>query len=186
MEKDHFIRTENDNGVFWNHSINKTVFQTKDRHSGFGPLLCPTKRRGNEQRIRNRFKMEKEVFAIIRSHKMPIEHENEMTMAEIAVSVYNSHPIKLGRLKNISTNGLCMSYIEYSTTEAGPLELDLLVIKDHFFIDGISFEVVYDIESKTASFFDDFKVRLLGIAFNHLSAVQISWIHRLVQLYAGS
>ena len=184
MEENQLVYSKNGHTVLLEQPSKRNISVLGGRRTGGRGLSKRAMPQGIEKRQAERFKLQKEVFAIVRPQQNVMRHQQEMTMGQIAASVYNAHPAKLGRLKNISKKGLCMSYLGYPEEKAVPLKMDILVITDHFFVDDLCFDMAYDIEPRKSSCFDNFKIKQLGIRLKHLTPLQSRQLDFLIQTYA--
>ena len=83
-----------------------------------------------ERRAHKRLQAPKNAFAIVRSkrtHPIPVK---AMSMGEIALAVIKSDPLKLGRIKDLSMNGLAFCYLDNGKTGTDEsFKLDILLPK---------------------------------------------------------
>ena len=128
-----------------------------------------------ERRVHKRFQVKKNAFAIVRSKRThPIQIEN-MSMGEIALAVIKSDPSKLGRVKDLSTNGLAFYYLDNgkrATDES--FRLDLLLADCGFYLEDLAFKTVSDFELIDDFPLNSIKTRQLGVRFKYMTRSQVS------------
>ena len=141
-------------------------------------------KRGN-RRSQRRFKVKKEAVAMIRPVSVVQLNIAGRSMGEIACAVYRSKPAKLGRINNISMEGLSFDYIANGKPSSAPLVLDILLVNHGFYLANLSFKSISD-DIVAADFsMDPIKMRRHHVRFERLSADQIRKIQYFIQHYSG-
>lgn len=132
-----------------------------------------------ERRKHKRIKVKEGVFAVIRGPSGRLDHFTEMSMGEIAVSVYKSNPVKLGQIKNISAGGLAFHYIPAKSSLDGPFELDILMTEKNIYLHNVPFEIISD-EKIEKNRVQTVPVKRTSLRFVNLSDQQLSKLQYIV------
>ena len=93
-------------------------------------------------------------------------------MGEIACDVFRSKPIKLGRINNISMDGLVFCYIESQMKSNESSVLDILLADCGFYLGNLLFKTISDIELSEGLPIDSVKTRQLRVQFKKITPEQ--------------
>ena len=121
-----------------------------------------------EQRAHERFQINKDAFALIRSAATGQLCVENKSMAEVACAVYRSKPVKFGRIDNISMGGLMFRYITSEVHSNQSLVLDILVAESGFYLENLMFKDISDVEIVDDFATNSFKMRLNRLKFEGL------------------
>ena len=84
--------------------------------------------------------------------------------------------IKLGKLMDISSSGLCFEYITKGDVAPGPdtLEMDMFISENGYYLPNVPCRLVYDIKTKKEmTFMVGLEYRRCGLQFTRLSEKQM-------------
>lgn len=98
-----------------------------------------------EKRQHKRYRADKSTFAVLRSRPADIGPILNKSMAEVAMAVFRSKPVRMGRVIDISKDGLSFSYLETKLHPRQSLGLEILLADCGFYLVKIPFQVVSDI-----------------------------------------
>ena len=125
-----------------------------------------------DQRTCKRFQVKVHAFALIRSALSQPICLIDRSMGEIACDVFRSRPIKLGRINNISMDGLVLRYIDSQAQSDESPVLDILSAECGFYLGNVSFKTMSDIEIAEDVPINSVKMRQLRVQFNKLTPNQ--------------
>ena len=125
-----------------------------------------------DQRTCKRFQVKVHAFALIRSALSQPICLKDRSMGEIACDVFRSKPIKLGRINNISMDGLVLRYIDSQAQSDESPVLDILSADCGFYLGNVSFKTMSDIEIAEDVPINSVKMRQLRVQFNKLTPNQ--------------
>ena len=125
-----------------------------------------------DQRTCKRFQVKVHAFALIRSALSQPMCLIDRSMGEIACDVFRSNPIKLGRINNISIDGLVLRYIDSQAQSDESPVLDILSADCGFYLGNVSFKTMSDIEIAEDVPINSVKMRQLRVQFNKLTPNQ--------------
>jgi len=134
-----------------------------------------------ERRKHKRIKVKEGIFAVIRGPSGRLNHFTEMSMGEIAVSVYKSNPVKLGQIKNISVGGLAFHYIPAKNNLEGPYELDILMTEKNIYLHNVPFEIISDEMIEKKPQVQEMPVKRTSLRFVDLSNQQLSKLQNILE-----
>jgi hypothetical protein len=80
-----------------------------------------------EHRSHQRFRLDKDAYALIRAFSRGPLKIGGKSMGCIACAVFNARPAKLGMIDDISMGGLAFQHAESKTESDDPLVLDILL-----------------------------------------------------------
>jgi hypothetical protein len=149
-------------------------------------LIDKKMERNVEQRAHERFRVNKDAFALIRPSAAKHIRVADRSMAEIACAVYRSKPIKFGRINNISMGGLSFRYIDGEERSLQPLVLDILVADCGFYLENLTFKNIADFEIADDPAINSFKMRLNQVQFESLEPAAIMKLKYFVENYSVS
>ncbi|MGD8343563.1 MAG: hypothetical protein PVI38_18560 [Desulfobacterales bacterium] len=101
-------------------------------------------------------------------------------MGEIAFAVIKSKPIKMGRIINISTDGLAFHYIDRKRGSNSLFKMDILLASDAFYLDRILFKPVFDFEITSEIPLNSFSIRKCGVKFGEMNQRQRSQLEYFI------
>ncbi len=126
-----------------------------------------------EQRAHERFHVDKDAFALIRSASSEQLSIADRNMAEIACAVYRSKAVRFGRIDNISMGGLSFRYIAGDQQSTPSPVLDILVAESGFYLENLMFKNISDFEIEDEFEINSFKIRLNRVQFEVLKPVAV-------------
>ena len=139
-----------------------------------GPMLqeladAATKK-NSERRYHQRFQLNKDAFALIRSISAgPLKIKGN-SMGSIACEVFNAHPAKLGAIDNISMGGLIFHYVDINTPAGEALVLDILLADCGFYLANVAYKTIADVVIPEDGPGDFIKMRQLRLQFQKMNA----------------
>jgi PilZ domain len=92
---------------------------------------------------------------------------------------------KLGQIKNISTGGLAFMYINHEEQIGEPIEVDIFISGNGYFLKGIPCKKISDIHVDNFVPFSTFEMRQLGVQFGEMSQGQASQLDAFIKKYAA-
>ena len=98
-----------------------------------------------ERRKHKRYRANKNTFSVLRSRPADLGPICNMRMAEVAMAVFRSRPVRMGRVIDISKGGLSFSYLETKQHPRQSLGLEILLADCGFYLEKVPFKVVSDI-----------------------------------------
>jgi hypothetical protein len=133
-----------------------------------------------ERRKSRRVQVNCHAFALARPMgSLPLRIMNK-SMGEIACTLYRSKPIMLGKINNISMEGLSFCYIDCKKPTNRPLVLDILMADHGLYIENLTFKSIFDFELKDDIIADLIKIRQIHIEFNRLLPYQLFKLERFI------
>ena len=152
--------------------------------SPFLTLIDKDTLKKGDRRAHKRFQVKKSAFALIRpSAVMPICVADK-SMGEIACAVYQSKPKKLGRINNISMDGLSFDYVDGREQSSPPFVLDILLAERGFYLPNLLFKSIGDVAVATDISMDPIKMKRHYVRFERLAPAQIRKIQYFIQHYS--
>jgi hypothetical protein len=125
-----------------------------------------------EYRYHQRFQLNKDAFALIRSiHTAPLKI-NGKSMGCIACAVFNAKPAKLGKIDNISMGGLMFHHADSKAPFSQALVLDILLADCGFYLANIPFKIITDVVIPDEVASDAIEIRQVRLQFQQLNTVQ--------------
>jgi len=104
---------------------------------------------------------------------MEKRRENRLLVEDNAFAALGARFTKVGRVKNISTQGLAFEYITDGNSDDDPSQLDVFVSGDDFHLPKVPCKVVYDIPMGRSDvnriFFQPFVTKQCGVQFEGLT-----------------
>ena len=134
-----------------------------------------------DQRTCKRFQVKVHAFALIRSALSQPICFIDRSMGEIACDVFRSNPIKLGRINNISMDGLVLRYIDSQAQSDESPVLDILSADCGFYLGNVSFKTMSDIEIAEDVPINSVKMRQLRVQFNKLTPNQKIQLYNFIR-----
>ncbi len=90
---------------------------------------------------------------------------------------------KLGQIINISSGGLAFMYINHEEQIGVPVEVDIFISGDGYFLKGIPCKKISDIHVDNFVPFSTFEMRQLGIQFGKMSHGQALQLDTFIKKY---
>lgn len=132
-----------------------------------------------------RFTLNKHSFAVVRSKNHLLDEIDSLSKGEIAFTVIKSKPPRMGRIVEISRNGLTFDYIENDETCSRNAEMDILVVDDNFHIRRLPFELVKDALLEADVPFNSLTMKRMTVQFNGLTYHQKRKIDHFLEHYTS-
>jgi len=140
--------------------------------------------RSVDQRAHPRFMVNKDAFALIRPAATEQLCVADRSMAETAFAVYQSKPVRFGRINNISMGGLSFRYITGEERSKQSLVLDILVADSGFNLENLTFKNIADVEMDDGFAINSFKMRVNRVQFEGLEPAAIMKLKHFVENYS--
>ena len=144
-------------------------------------LVDPKIQARAERRNHNRFQIKKVAFAMIRSAFSKPICLIDRSMGEIACDVFRLKPIKLGRIDDISMDGLVFRYADSKIQSNELPVLDILLADCGFYLESVSFNTISDTEIFEDYPIDSVKMRQIRLQFRKLTPNQKCKLVFLIQ-----
>ena len=125
-----------------------------------------------EYRYHQRFQLDKDAFALIRSISAAPLKISGKSMGCIACAVLNTKPVKLGKIDNISMGGLMFHHADNKEQLRQALVLDILLADCGFYLANIPFKTITDVVIPDEVFDDAIEIRQVRLQFQKLNAFQ--------------
>jgi hypothetical protein len=125
-----------------------------------------------EYRQHQRFHLDKNAFALIRSISAGALKVHGKSMGCIACAVFNAKPTKLGRIDNISIGGLMFHHADSKAQLSQDLVLDILLADCGFYLANIPFKIITDVVIPDEVYSDAIEIRQVCLQFQKLNAFQ--------------
>ena len=132
-----------------------------------------------------RFTLKKHSFAVVRSKNHLLDEIDTLSKGEIAFTVIKSKPPRMGRIVEISRNGLTFDYIENDETCSRNAEMDILVVDDNFHIRRLPFELVKDALLEADVPFNSLTMKRMTVQFNGLTYHQKRELDHFLEHYTS-
>ncbi len=139
-----------------------------------------------EKRVHERFQAKKDAFALIRLAGAGHLRIADQSMAQIACAVYRSKPLRFGRIIDISMGGLLFRYINGEERSVRSMVLDILVADSGFYLEGLMFRDIADMEITDDFTINSFKMRLNRVQFEGLNPAAMMKLKYFVENYTLS
>jgi hypothetical protein len=122
-----------------------------------------------ERRYHQRFQLDENAYALIRSPStLPLKIDGK-SMGCIACAVFNAKPAKLGVVGNISMGGLTFQHIESKIQLNNAFVLDILLAECGLYLADLPFKIISDLEIPEDIAGDPFSMRQIRLQFLKLS-----------------
>jgi len=125
-----------------------------------------------ESRYHQRFQLDKDAFALIRSISAAPLKISGKSMGCIACAVFNTKPAKLGKIDNISMGGLMFHHADNKEQLSQELVLDILLADCGFYLANIPFQTITDIVIPDEVSSDAIEIRQVRLQFQRLNTIQ--------------
>ena len=132
-----------------------------------------------------RYTLKKHSFAVVRSKNHLLDEIGSLSKGEIAFTVIKSKPPRMGRIVEISRNGLTFDYIENDETCSRKAEMDILVVDDNFHIRRLPFELIKDALIEADMPFDPLTMKRMTVQFSSLTYHQKRKLDHFLEHYAS-
>jgi hypothetical protein len=93
---------------------------------------------------------------------------------------------KLGQIKNISIGGLAFMYINHDEPISEPVEVDIFISGNGYFLKGIPCKKISDTHVDNFVPFSTFEMRQLGVQFGEISHGQAAQLDTFIKKYAAA
>ena len=133
-----------------------------------------------ECRYHQRFQLDKDAFALIRSISAAPPKISGKSMGCIACAVFNTKPAKLGKIDNISMGGLMFHHADNMEQLSQALVLDILLADCGFYLANIPFKTITDVVIPDEVFSDAIEIRQVRIQFQKLNTIQLSQLKNFI------
>jgi hypothetical protein len=130
------------------------------------------KKKRIEFRYHQRFQLNKDAFALIRSLSTAPLKITGQSMGSIACAVFNARPAKLGRIDNISMGGLMFHHVESKAQLSQTLVLDILLADCKFYLANIPFKTITDVVIPDEISSAALELRQVRLQFQKLNTIQ--------------
>jgi hypothetical protein len=147
-------------------------------------LMDKNTARSVDKRAHKRFQVNKDAFALIRPAAAEQLRVADRNMAEIACAVYQSKPVRFGRINNISMGGLSFRYIAGEGRSNQSLVLDILLVDYGFYLCNLTFKSIADVEIIDDFAINPFEIRQHHVQFDRLVPAQITKLRGFIHNYS--
>jgi len=147
-------------------------------------FIHPHAKKRVERKAHKRFQVNKDAFALIRPAATEQLCVADRSMAETAFAVYQSKPVRFGRINNISMGGLSFRYITGEERSKQSLVLDILVADSGFNLENLTFKNIADVEMDDGFAINSFKMRVNRVQFEGLEPAAIMKLKHFVENYS--
>ena len=110
--------------------------------------------------------------------------ERRLTIQEGVFAALRPHFKKLGKVNDISLNGLSFDYISNGNSSEGHLEVDLFGTKKTFYLGQIKCRVVSDSQMDNQTPLSSLRISRLSLEFETLTDEQISKLKHVIRNYS--
>jgi hypothetical protein len=148
-----------------------------------GVIMKPSQKR-DPGRSR-RYPLKKHSFAVVRSNNHLLDEIDSLSKGEIAFTIIKSKPPRMGRIVEISRNGLTFDYIENDEACSRNAEMDILVVDDNFHIRRLPFELVKDALLESDVPFNSLTMKRMTVEFNSLTYQQKRKLDHFLEYYTS-
>ena len=125
-----------------------------------------------EYRHHQRFQLNKDAFALIRSiHAGPLKIKGK-SMGCIACAVFNAKPAKLGKIDDISMGGLMFYHVDSKAQLRHAVVLDILLADCGFYLANIPFKTITDVVIPDEISSDAVELRQVRLQFQKPNTIQ--------------
>jgi hypothetical protein len=125
-----------------------------------------------ECRYHERFQLNKDAFALIRSIPAGPLNIQGKSMGCIACAVFNAKPAKLGKIDNISMGGLMFHHVDSKAQLSQALVLDILLADCGFYLANMPFKTITDVVIPDEVSSDAIEIRQVRLQFQKLNVDQ--------------
>ena len=130
--------------------------------------------------------LNKRSFAVVRSKDHFLDKIDSLSKGEIAFAIIKSKPLRMGRIIEISDQGLTFDYIENDEKCSRHAEMDILVVDDNFHISRLPFALVQDALLESDAPFNALTMKRMTVEFNSLTQHQKKKLNHFLKLYTSS
>jgi hypothetical protein len=140
-----------------------------------------------ERRRHKRIKVDKYAVSLIRSATSKSIKIQGRSMGDIACSVFRSKPVRIGRINNISMDGLMFRHVDSKKKSSESLVLDILSLDCGFYLGNIRFRSISDFAIAEDFSNSSIKMRQFQLEFERLSNAQTDQLEYFMwKVLAGS
>jgi hypothetical protein len=125
-----------------------------------------------EHRYYQRFRLNEDAFALIRSTSSgPLKIKGK-SMGGIACAVFNVRPARLGKIDNISMGGLLFQHVDSKAQLTNEFVLDILLADCGFYLTDMPYKIISDVLLSEDVPGEPIEMRRVRLQFQNLSAYQ--------------
>jgi hypothetical protein len=136
-----------------------------------------------EYRHHKRFQLDKDAFALIRSNSAaPLEISGK-SMGCIACAVFNTRPVKLGKIDNISMGGVMFHHADSKAKLSQTPVLDILLADCGFYLANIPFKTINDVVIPDEVSSDAIEIRQVRLQFQKLNTIQKARLKNFIVIH---
>lgn len=121
------------------------------------------------RRAHKRFASKRGAFALIGSNQRRPIRIKTMSLGEIALAVFKSKYSHMGKIIDISMEGIALYYIDSHCQPEETAELDIMFAEGRFYLDNIGFKIISDFEIAGELPDSSIKMRQLSLQFKDLA-----------------
>ena len=136
-----------------------------------------------EYRYHKRYQLTENAFALIRPISAGPLRIRGKSMGCIACAVFNSKPVKLGKIDNISMGGLTFHHADTKERFRQTLVLDILLADCGFYLANMSFKTITDVVIPDEVFSDAIEIRQVRLQFKRLNVCQQAQLKKFIVNY---
>ena len=136
-----------------------------------------------ECRCHNRFQLDKDAFAMIRSISTGPLKIIGKSMGCIACAVFNAKPVKLGKIDNISMGGLMFHHVDRRTSPNRSFVLDILLADCGFYLANLRFKIISEVVIPDDVSSDAIEIRQVRLQFQKLNTIQHARLKDFIKNY---
>ena len=136
-----------------------------------------------ECRHHQRFRLDKDTFALIRTLPAGPLRIHGKSMGGIACAVFNAKPTRLGKIDNISMGGLMFYHVDSKVKLNQAVVLDILLADIGFYLANIPFKTITDIVIPSEVSSDSIELRQVRLQFQKLNLNQQASLNNFILSY---
>ena len=136
-----------------------------------------------EYRYHKRYQLTENAFALIRPISAGPLRIRGKSMGCIACAVFNSKPVKLGKIDNISMGGLTFHHADTKERFRQTLVLDILLADCGFYLANMLFKIITDVVIPDEVFSDAIEIRQVRLQFKRLNVCQQAQLKKFIVNY---
>ena len=111
------------------------------------------------------------IFAMVRYGQGTFPAIGRLTMGEIALAVYKTHPLVFGQVREIGADGLRLQYLGKARPDVAEMSrMAILAPVQGLMVQGICFDVLSDMPVSKPRYFDSFDARQMQVRFTRMGA----------------
>ena len=125
-----------------------------------------------ELRCHQRYQLEQDAFALIRSNFAGPLNIQGKSMGGIACVVFNAKPSRIGRIDNISMGGLMFQHVDSKMQLSEVPVLDILLAGCGFYLPNVAYKIISDVVIPEDVSDDSIAMHQVRLQFQNMSAYQ--------------